>query len=218
MPVEKVGPQGPGQALDMDPIPGPPHAGVVVQIPGRDEFAGEPIEHRDAALACHDRLGPSEQRRIGLSAEAIHLGAVVGPNAGPQLEPTLPVIAPHQLLHQFLHGLEAASLEQRAHQLFGGHQSSPQGRRQPRHMRMSGNDLVAQRPVARRLGQKCLPTSQSGRTRAGKCAFGIQHRGQGGLELQFLNASASAPTGRTCGDPSSSFRPTVKQRCRTLIR
>ena len=125
--------------------------------------------------------------------------------------------APHQLLHQFLHGLEAASLEQRAHQLFGGHQSSPHRRRQPRHMRMSGNDLVAQRPVTRRLGQKCLPPRQSGRTRAGKGALGIQHRDQGGLELQFLNASASAPTGRMCGDPSSSFQPTVKQRCLSRI-
>ena len=176
MSVEEVGPQRPGQALDVDPIPGPPHPGVVVEVTRLDQFPGEAIHHRDAPATGHDRLGPLEHGRIGLLAQPVHLGSVAGPDFRPQLEPALPVIAPHQFLRELLHGLEAMGFEQRAHQLFGGHQARPDGRRQPRHVGVARDHPIAQRPVPRGPRQECPPTGEGRLARRRKQGLGAVHR------------------------------------------
>jgi hypothetical protein len=86
----------------MDPERGPPHPGVVVQVPGGEEFPGETIHHRHAAASRGHLLGPTAHRFRGLLAQELQPVPIGRPDLGPQFQPALPIGPPDDLLDELL--------------------------------------------------------------------------------------------------------------------
>ena len=143
MAEEEVGPELPGKPFNVNPPSSEPHAGVVVEIAGFHQFAGEVVHDGDRAFTGFAESGTCPYAfglRVFLQRrELIEVGR---PQLGPEREPVFPIAPPIDFLGEFFDGRCGVSPEGRCGTFGFENQSVPDRRGESRNMGVAGNNLI----------------------------------------------------------------------------
>ena len=129
---EEISTDLPRQLQRKNPNARKPHAGVIVEIAGFNEFVCPRIERRNAGSPL-DGLG-DHARTIGFARQprerCVEVAPVVRPHEWPRFQPAFPIRAPENFLNELLRARERMAGEDGAQNLIFGDQPRANVRRE----------------------------------------------------------------------------------------
>ena len=173
MTKEKIRPKLPGEPLDMDPVRGPPHSRVIVEVSGLEQLPRKMIHDFDPAFSS----GNGKSALVRCPVEGGEIGAVGMPDARPQLEPAFPVETPQDFVLEFRDGVGAMPGSRRCADGTLEEQSRPRRGGQAGDIRVAGFDEVSPLGVVGRPRQEFLEADErfsAGRRERSKW-MGLRH-------------------------------------------